>query len=221
MSRLRLALAFSLVASFAGGATAAPSSMKFADPPAVEMPVSIQVSLDRAAIRAKLAKNRAANLARFRVYQRKGVFPNNTYTDGKLNVWRDAFGNLCAAATIIQLSGNADLVQRTGAQNNFIRLADVTDGPLMDWILTSGLTQDEIAAIQEPMMRVTHEPVMEPSPEPILVDRRMRRIEDRRLVRKYRQVDAQIVKHRTRSLDAATDRLLANPTLARQFLASN
>ena len=234
-SRIRLALAFSLFASLAGSAGAdriapsfgvPPAPMKFAEPPpavtttvAVDQPIANAVRLDRAAIRAKLAKNRAANLARFRVYQRKGVFPNNTYTDGKLNVWRDEFGNLCAAATIMQLSGNTDLVQRTGEQNNFIRLADVTDGPLLDWILTSGLTQEEIVAIQEPMMGV-----FEPEPqgrEPILaVDGRLRRIEDRRLMRTYRRVDRQIVKNRNRALDAATDRLLAHPDLAHQFLAS-
>ena len=226
----RFAIALSLIASLSTAALAdravvpsqgMPAPMKFAEAPASELPISVSVRLDRAAIRAKLAKNRAANLARFRIYQKKGVFPNNTYTDGKLNVWLDQFGNFCAAATIIKLSGNTGLVQRTAEQNNFIRLADVTQGALMDWILTSGLTQAEIAAIQEPMMPVMREPVMEPEPDqPLLVDARMRRAEDRRLMRKYKQVDAQIVKATKKSLDAATDRLLANPDLAMKFLAS-
>ena len=226
----RFAIALSLIASLSTAALAdravvpsqgMPAPMKFAEAPASELPISVSVRLDRAAIRAKLAKNRAANLARFRVYQKKGVFPNNTYTDGKLNVWLDQFGNFCAAATIIKLSGNTGLVQRTAEQNNFIRLADVTQGALMDWILTSGLTQAEIAAIQEPMMPVMREPVMEPEPnQPILVDTQLRRTEDRRLMRKYKQVDAQIVKATKKSLDVATDRLLANPDLAMKFLAS-
>ena len=227
MSRFTIAL--SLVASLSTAAVAdravapahAPHTMKFAQAPGAEVPLAVSVRLDRAAIRAKLAKNRAANLARFRVYQKKGVFPNNTYSDGKLNVWLDEFGNLCAAATIIKLSGNDDLVQATADDDNFIRLADVTQGPLLDWILTSGLTQDEIVAIQEPMMRVIREPVPEPEPaQPILVDGRLRRIEDRRLVRKYKQVDAQIVRATSKSLDAATDRLLSSPDLARKVLAS-
>lgn len=225
----RLALALSLVTSLSLSALAdraappsTPVAIKLAEAPVPgDVPLGYAVRVDRVAVRAKLAKNRAANLARFRVYQRKGVFPNNTYTDGKLNVWLDRFGNLCAAATIIKLSGQDDLVQRTAEQNNFVRLADVTQGPLMDWILTSGLTQDEIAAIQEPMMPVSREPVLEPEPrEPILVDNGMRRTEDRRLVRRYKQVDAQIVKHARKSLDAATDRLMAHPDLARAFLAS-
>jgi hypothetical protein len=225
----RFAIMFSLIASFSSAAVAdriSPpstpvSSMKFAEPPASDMPVSVSVRLDRATIRAKLAKNRAANLARFRVYQKKGSFPNNTFTDGKLNVWRDQFGNLCAAATIISLSGEDDLVLNVADTNNFIRLADVTQGPLMDWILTSGLTQAEIAAIQEPMMPITNDPVLEPDPGQIVqVNARMRRIEDRRLTAKYKQVDARIVKSKTKSLDAATDLLLANPDLAMKFLNS-
>jgi hypothetical protein len=228
MSRFNFAIALSLVASLSSAAVA-DAPMKFAQPPSTSVSnhddaradlYAAPVRLDRAAIRAKLAQNRAANLARFRVYQNKGVFPNNTYTDGKLNVWLDELGNLCAAATIMKLSGEDDLVQRTADQNNFIRLADVTQGPLMNWILTSGLTQDEIVAIQEPMVRVTPNPMMEPGPEPIIVDARMRRIEDRRLNAKYKQVDAQIVKAKNKSLDAATDRLLANPDLAASFLAS-
>jgi len=224
----RLALVVSLIASLSAAAFAdrvAPST-RFAQPPPsaarAEFPVEDQgapIELDRAAIRAKLAVNRAANLMRFRVYQNKGAFPNNTFRNSKLNVWLDDAGNFCAAATIIKLSGQDALVNKVAEQSNFIRLADVTQGPLMDWILTSGLTQAEIAAIQEPMMPVYRE-VPEPAAEPILVDRRLRQIEDKRLMAKYKQVDAAIVKNKNASLDAATDRLMKNPDVAWAFLAS-
>ena len=137
----------------------------------------------------------------------------------KLNVWLDADGHFCAAATIIKMSGQDDLVNKVAEQNNFIRLADVKQGPLMDWILTSGFTQDEIAAIQEPFMPVTREPAVAPV-EPILVDAKLRAKEDARLLAKYKQVDKQLVKNRAKSLDKATDRLMKNPTLAWQLLAS-
>jgi hypothetical protein len=212
MSRLTIALA--LVASLSTTALAdrAAPTMNFAQPPADSI-VASPARFDRAAIRAKLAQNRVANLARFRVYQRKGVFPNNTFADGKLNVWLDANGNFCAAATIIKLSGNDDLAQRTADQDNFIKLGDVTQGPLMDWILTSGLTQAEIAAIQEPFSRFGREPT------PVLVDAKLRSAEDRRLAAKYKQVDARVVKQQEKSLDIATARLLAHPDLAASFLA--
>ena len=81
-----------------------------------------------------------------------------------------------------------------------------TYGPVMDWILTSGLTQDEIAAIQEPFMPVYQEqPVVEP---------KLRAAENARLIKKYKQVTAMIVKNQKKSLELAVDRLMKNQELA-------
>ena len=179
--------------------------------------IAPQRSLDRATVRAALVQARTRNLAAFRTYQKKGVFPSNTMKGKKLNVWLDADGHFCAAATIIKMSGQDELVNKVAEQNNFIRLADVKQGPLMDWILTSGFTQDEIASIQEPFMPVTREPTLTPA-EPVLVDARMRKLEDQRLMAKYKSVDKMLVKNAKKSLDAATDRLMKNPTLAWTFI---
>lgn len=213
----RLLIAASLIAAFATSTFAA--EQRFAAPPPdvagarAERPVQLRqqrVILDRATVRSKLAEQRAANLARFRAYQQAGVFPSNTFDSRKLNVWTDADGHLCAAATIINASGKIDLVQRVAEQSNFIRLADVKQGPLMDWILTSGLTQAEIAAIQEPFMPVyREEPVVEP---------KLRAAENARLIKKYKQVTASIVKNQTRSLDVAVDRLMKRQDLAWQLV---
>jgi hypothetical protein len=177
----------------------------FAQPPAGVR----RVALDRATVRAALAHAREQNLAAFRAYQRKGVFPSNTYANRELNVWRDAAGQLCAAATIIAASGQTALVERIAEQNNFIRLADVTQGPVLDWILTSGFTQDELVAIQKPFR-----PVMK---DPGIVDGELRSAETARLIEKYNQVDAMLVKNQDASLDAATDRLMKRPALAWQI----
>jgi hypothetical protein len=171
----------------------------FAQPP--------EHAFDRAAVRAALAKAREINLDRFRAYQQRGVFPSNTFGDDKLNVWRDADGHLCAAATIIDASGLHDLVSRVADQTNFIRLADVRQGPLMDWILTSGLTQDEIAAIQEPFM-----PVQRPTQPGIDPD--LRSAENQRLRTKYAAVTRMLRANEAKSLDAATDRIMKNHVLA-------
>jgi hypothetical protein len=176
-----------------------------------------RVSIDRATVRAALVQARSRNLAAFRAYQKRGVFPSNTFKGKKLNVWLDADGHFCAAATIIKASGQDDLVARVAEQNNFIRLADVKQGPLMDWILMSGFTQDEIAAIQEPFMPVTRRPVLEPQ-EPVLVDAKLRKAEDARLLARYKQVDKMIVKNAAKSLDAATDRLMKHQELAWQLV---
>ena len=229
----RFVLIASLVFGLSSVATA--SESRFAQPPvaaerhdagadrADPIPAGLRIAprrvLDRAQVRAALAKARATNLAAFRVYQKKGVFPSNTFKPGKLNVWIDANGNLCAAATIIKMSGQGDLVTKVGEQNNFIRLADVKQGPLMDWILTSGLTQDEIAAIQEPFMPVVEQPMPEPA-QPILVDAKLRKAEDARLRAKYKTVDRMIVKNTKQSLDQATDRLMKHPAIAWKLLAA-
>ena len=112
-------------------------------------------------------------------------------------MWRDQDGHLCAAATIIRMSGTTELVDKVAEQNNFIRLADVKQGPLMDWILTSGLTQDEIVAIQEPFMPVTEQPQLAPA-KPVAVDARMRAAETARLRAIYTQVEREIVKNEKR-----------------------
>jgi hypothetical protein len=195
---------------------AVPPAAHFAQPPAGGV-VAPSVTLDRATVRARLAQIRAANLARFRAYQRAGVFPSNTYDESKLNVWRDRDGHLCAAATIIDASGEHELVARVAEQSNFIRLADVTSGPLMDWILVSGFTQDEIVAIQEPFARVRVEP---PTPQ-VAIDARKRRAEDARLAKRYADVTRELVDNEQRSLDRATDRLMKNLPLASRLISAS
>jgi len=209
MSRLFIAsLVFSTFSSFAS-AHVAPMPQHFAEPPPA-VSLMPRRALDRTTAHDALAKARAHNLAAFRDYQAKGVFPSNTFSDDKLNVWRDANGHLCAAATIIDQSGQHELVARVADQNNFIRLGTVEQGPLMDWILSSGFTQDEVAAIQEPFMPVGNDQ----EPRRPVIDARKRTNEDARLRARYTAVTRQIVKDEKRSLDLATERLMAHPQLA-------
>ena len=232
----RIALAFSLVTALSSLAVAAPS-FATAPPdapvtapvaPPVEVPLADRVDTSvsrapitraslRASVRAMLIENRAANLARFRAYRLAGSYPSNVYTGSTLNVWRDPDGKFCAAATIIRSSGDTALVEQIAEDNNFIRLATVTSGPLMDWILMSGLTQAELALIQRPFMPVTNRPQLE---EPITasISATLRAKEDARLARLYKRIDATLVRNHRTSLDAAVDRLMKNPTLARQLV---
>jgi hypothetical protein len=211
MSRLFLtSLLFATVSSFASAhPMPIDPDQHFAEPPAVD------IALDRRAVRSALAEARDRNLAAFRAYQRKGVFPSNTYRDQKLNVWRDAEGHLCAAATMIDRSGEHDLVQSVAASYNFIRLADVKDGPLLDWILTSGLTQEEVAMIQEPFM-----PIALPDDDQPDVVAKRRAQENARLRARYTTVTNQLVKDAEHSLDAATDRLIEHKALAARLIRS-
>ncbi|MBV8756872.1 MAG: hypothetical protein JO257_06350 [Deltaproteobacteria bacterium] len=201
------------------GAPVTPTAPHFAQPPHHMRQPSydedVAPVLTRAAVREALLEARHRNLQLFRAYQKAGVFPSNTFEPTKLNVWRDADGHFCAAATIIRGNGLTELADRVADQNNFIRLADVSQGPLMDFILTSGFTQDEIAMIQEPFDPVTRPSVRPVDPnEPSIVDARLRAAETARLRVKYRQVERALVKNEKRNLDVAVDRLMKHPDLA-------
>ncbi len=103
-------------------------------------------------LRAELSAARKANLQRLEAYALEGAFPRNREQPGLLNVFQDKEGHLCAVANLINLDGHQGLIASTAATDNFIVLASVTEGPLLEWILDSGFTQEEIGMIQVPYM---------------------------------------------------------------------
>jgi len=227
-----LVLVASLFANLAGAET------RFASPPPLAARSEVAVPrdfatdqaelriapphFDRAKVRAALVANRRANLARFRAYYKKAIYPSNVYADGLTNVWRDEAGHLCAAATIMKASGEGALVERIAEENNFIKLADVSQGPVMDWMLMSGFTQAELVAIQKPFTRVgTLEELEQTQPKPVVtIDTTLRSNETRRLLALYRKVDASLVKMQRTSLELAVTRIMKRPDLAAK-LAGN
>ena len=98
----------------------------------------------------ELAARRAQMIDWIREYREAGQYP----TDARgqpLSVFMDRRGIRCPMAELIFRSGRADLVRAVLAENNTVRLADVTEGPLFDWMASSGLTQEEIALVQGAM----------------------------------------------------------------------
>lgn len=215
------ALSLSLLATAASPVVAA----GFAAPPPATAGAPIQVDALRIeadleqrpalndAMRARLRKvltdRRDRNLRAFAAYVKRGSFPHNFENDGSLNVWRDREGHLCAAATMISRSGAKKLVNKVAQTDNFIRLADVTEGALLDWILTSGLTHAEVVAIQEPFMG--REEPQRP--------RDWRTAEDARLRARYAAVQRMLANDRAPSLDAAIDALAMRPDLIAKLIA--
>lgn len=167
----------------------------------------------RARLRKVLRARRAKNIAAFQAYAARGVYPHNYVTSDKLNVWIDEDGHMCAAATMIFRSGAKRLVREVARTSNYIRLADVTEGPVLDWILTSGLTQDEVATIQEPFMGARELPA---EPEPGSQDWRL--AEDARLRARYVEVLAILAADPAASLEAAIDRLAYRPDLVARLI---
>ena len=182
----------------------AASSSAFAEP---------TPSIDQADLRRALAQQRKVNLARFHDYRRHKVYPHNTYRSGMTNVWKDANDHLCAVATLVHLDGKDALVDQIATDQNFVKTADLTAGPLVDWMLTSGFTQEEIVMIQAP----TDEDIARE--ERAL--RREQRRDDARLSRVYKSVESTLETERVAEagLDLATARLVERPELAAALLA--
>lgn len=167
--------------------------------------------IDRALLRDKLAERRAATVSAFLAYRDAGVYPINTFKPGLAHVWLDELGHLCAAATVISSDWGFAATAAVSNEDNFIQLADVKDGPLAEWMLTSGLAVHELVAIQEPMegggMARMRPPTIEMDPQ-----------EQQRLYNIYVSVERQIQQLWDESLDEAVDALAAHPDLARRFL---
>ncbi|HEY5928530.1 MAG TPA: hypothetical protein VIV11_42880 [Kofleriaceae bacterium] len=99
---------------------------------------------------AELTARRTQMLDWLRDYNERGVYPTDEL-GRPTSVFRDADGVRCPMAELIYRSGRADLVDAVVAENNKLRLADVTEGPLYDWMASSGLTIEEIAMVQGAM----------------------------------------------------------------------
>jgi hypothetical protein len=174
-----------------------------------------------AVLRAALVKQRALNLKRFEEYRQKRVFPHNLYEPGMLNVWKDPDGHLCAIATLVHDSGKDELVEATANDKNFVKIADLSSGPLVDWILTSGLTQEEAVMIQQPTEADVEEMEAEQRAEARKLKRKLEH-EDKRLNRNYIAVEHALEEPRIADagLDVAVARLKARPDLAAAVLAA-
>jgi hypothetical protein len=103
----------------------------------------------RNAWRHTLAQRRLVNMRRLRLYQLRGVFPQNEHVaDRAVPVFVDNYDTACAVGHLMRESGWTDAVAAIQRANNFVYVTDVRDGPLVDWVLVSGLTREEAALIQ-------------------------------------------------------------------------
>jgi hypothetical protein len=98
----------------------------------------------------ELAARRAQMLGWLHDYREAGVYPVDA-AGTPTSVFVDANGTRCPMAELVHKSGRDDLVAAVAKDNNTVRLADVREGPLFDWMLSSGLTLNEINLIQGAM----------------------------------------------------------------------
>ncbi len=189
---------------------------------------------DAAVLRTVLETRRAANLASFHAYAVAGEFPSNVYQNRMLNVWKDTNGHPCAVANMVIKSGSPGLFDQVAETDNFVRVANVKQGELFDWILTSGFTKEELALIQRPFRPVAQKPkpvrpidrskfATPPGshvtqdravavPPAIDVDKKAADVA--RLIKAYAVIEAKLNANSKRSIELAVKRLMADRDLA-------
>lgn len=112
--------------------------------PAIATPAPAVVANDAV---YELAARRAQMIGWLKEYREAGQYP--TDVSGRVaSVFVGENGVRCPMAELLHKSGRDDLVAAVAKDNNTVRLADVHDGPLYDWMLSSGLTMDEINLVQ-------------------------------------------------------------------------
>lgn len=116
--------------------------------------------------RAELAARRARAVEWLHDYRDKGVFPTDE-VGMPWSVFMDKHGVLCPMAQMIRNSGHDDLVTAVYLKANDLRLADIDQGPLYDWMLHSGLTIGEIAMVQG-AMTFTEREMLRAGGDPVL-----------------------------------------------------
>src|SRR5438128_2403343 len=125
------------------------------------------------ALRTRLAAHRAQQIERLHAYAVAGQFPHNTTSPTPVHIFRDADGRYCAVANLVHQDGRDDLVAATVRENNDLAVHDVHGGQMMDWIVESGLTQDELERIQfpsKPLAILDAPPIFAPPKQPSPVD---------------------------------------------------
>jgi hypothetical protein len=99
--------------------------------------------------RAELAVHRKQQIARLHAYTEAGLFPiHSAATLARVHIFKDEAGRRCAIANLVHLDGQTALVDKMAKERNDVVVADEASGPLHDWVLTSGLTNEEVRRIQ-------------------------------------------------------------------------
>jgi hypothetical protein len=199
-----LALAFSLLLA---GCAHDPDPRSPVDVDDGRAPIAGIERGDVAGVRAKLAEHRKLELARLEAYASAGVFPRNMTSAAPLHMLRDPDGRRCAVAHLAHLDGYDRALDAMAEEHNDLEFAEVKDGALYDFVLTSGLTQEEIARIQMPAPPMSREDAPQPVAEaPRLPNEAEIRAQ---LQAHFREVAREIVASTDKSLDVAVARLAA------------
>lgn len=163
-----------------------------------------------ALIRAKLATHREEQIARLEAYAAAGTFPLNVTSAAPLHQLKDASGTYCAVANLAVKDGLQDVIDAESKTHNDLLFGELKDGQLYSWILTSGLTQEELAQIQAPAPYVGDGemgPIPQPMPGPVPTVPAKELQAKLDLQAHFRAMEAQLTANTDASLDVAANRL--------------
>jgi hypothetical protein len=93
---------------------------------------------------------RAAHLDVLRDYRLAGRFPHNHgVSAGRVPIFVDDHGTLCAVGYLLARSGETALVAHVASTRNLATVAELADEPgLLEWLEANGLTAEEAGQIQ-------------------------------------------------------------------------
>lgn len=96
-----------------------------------------------------LAIRRQQQIDRLRYYAQRGLFPlNEGHAKQAVPIFVDQQNTHCAVGFLMHVDGRDDSITEIVWANNLVQVMEVNQGGLVDWVLTSGLTQEEAALIQ-------------------------------------------------------------------------
>lgn len=97
----------------------------------------------------RLAQRRELQLDRLTGYAAAGRFPLNRHYAGEARpIFVDTLGTHCAVGELMAMDGREADVMRIARAKPNVLVREVADGALVEWVLTSGLIQEEAALIQ-------------------------------------------------------------------------
>lgn len=174
--------------------------------PAIGAPLdAAPVETAEQATRARLTAARHQQIERLRAYAAAGRFPRNHRILGQVPIFVDDDGRRCAVAHLMTLDGHGRAVAAIARRDRHLYVEDITDGPIAEWVRTSGLLVEEAALIQPGYSRWRGGASLEP------VDAAPAEVEVARLRAHFEWVIATLEHHEARALDLALDRLAGAP----------
>lgn len=128
----------------------------------------------------ELQAERARNLDRLRDYWQRGEYPINYEHPGAWEpVFIDLDGNICAVGYLVEQSLGRDVAERINSRYHFATIRQIDAPELKEWIKNSGLTYEEVVAIQLPAVEAIEEnpyPINH-RPNPVIAEEKLQELQ--------------------------------------------